>query len=94
MRPLVDERSRLAGRLALLVPMVGLITASTVTSFLGIYNSDQIFPVSLAVWVVAGVVSLAAITGGAALIGHLARLEMGEEDEQESDVPEESSYPP
>src|SRR4051812_40398358 len=50
--PNVDDRSRLAGRLALLVPMVVMITAGTVTSFLAIYSSEHIFPVSLTVWVV------------------------------------------
>src|SRR5262249_17798040 len=67
-----DDRSILAGRLSLLVPMVVMITAGTVTGCLAIYNSDQIFPVSLAVWVVAGVVSLAAVTGGVALVARLA----------------------
>ncbi len=83
--PNVDDRPRLAGRLALLVPMVVMITAGTVTGFLAIYNSEQIFPVSLAVWVVAGVVSLAAITGGVALVSRLAHLddEMLEEPEDE-----------
>ncbi len=83
--PNVDDRARLAGRLSLLVPMVVMITAGTVTGFLAIYNSEQIFPVSLAVWVVAGVVSLAAITGGVALVSRLAHLddEMLEEPEDE-----------
>jgi hypothetical protein len=82
---MTDDRSRLAGRLAYLVPIVVIITAGAVTSFLAIYNSDQIFPVSLSVWVVAGVVSLAAITGGVALVGRLAHLddeEFGDEDEE------------
>ena len=81
----VDERARLAGRLALLVPMVVMIAAGTVTGCLAIYNSEQIFPVSLAVWVVAGVVSLAAITGGVALVTRLAHLDddMFEEEEDE-----------
>ena len=69
---MTDDRSRLAGRLAYLVPIVVMITASAVTSFLAIYNSEHIFPVSLSVWVVSGVVSLAAITGGVALVGRLA----------------------
>jgi len=43
---MTDDRSRLAGRLAYLVPMVSMITASAVTSFLAIYNSEHIFPVS------------------------------------------------
>jgi hypothetical protein len=85
--PIVDDRARLAGRLALLVPMVVMITAGTVTGFLAIYSSEQIFPVSLAVWVVAGVVSLAAITGGVALVSRLAHLDddMVEEPDQLAD---------
>jgi len=85
----VDERARLAGRLSWLVPMVVIITAGTVTGFLAIYNSEQIFPVSLAVWVVAGVVSLAAITGGVALVTRLAHLDdqMFEEDDEYSEKP-------
>ena len=81
--PNIDDRARLAGRLALLVPMVVMITAGTVTGFLAIYNSDQIFPVSLAVWVVAGVVSMAAITGGVALVSRLAHLDDEMLEEQE-----------
>ena len=84
--PMTDDRSRLAGRLAYLVPIVVMITAGAVTSFLAIYNSDHIFPVSLSVWVVAGVVSLAAITGGVALVGRLAHLD----DEEFDDADEES----
>lgn len=80
---IVDERARLAGRLSLLVPMVVMITAGTVTAFLAIYTSDQIFPVSLAVWVVAGVVSLAAVTGGVALVARLAHLDDETPEEQE-----------
>ena len=82
-----DERARFAGRTALLVPMVVMISAATVTSFLAVYKSEQLFSVALAIWVVAGVVSLAAITGGVALIGRLAQLQAGEKDEEE-DVPE------
>jgi hypothetical protein len=37
--------------------------------------------VSLAVWCVSGVVSLAAITGGVALMGRLAQLESGDKEE-------------
>jgi hypothetical protein len=82
----IDERSRVAGRTALLVPMVVIISAATVTCFLVAYRSeDNIFKVSLAVWVVAGIVSLAAITGGVALIGRLAQLQSGREEEE---VPE------
>jgi hypothetical protein len=67
------------------VPMVSMITASAVTSFLAIYNSEHIFPVSLSVWVVAGVVSLAAITGGVALVGRLAHLDDEEFDEADDE---------
>lgn len=90
--PNVDDRSRLAGRLALLVPMVVMITAGTVTGFLAIYGSEQIFPVSLAVWVVAGVVSLAAITGGVALVSRLAHLD-DEVLEEQQDGYSENPFP-
>jgi hypothetical protein len=81
--PRIDERSVFAGRTALLVPMVSICTAGTVTSFLVAYRSEIIFAVSLAVWCVAGVVSLAAITGGVALLGRLAQLLSGVEEEEE-----------
>ncbi len=84
--PLEDDRARVAGRMALLVPMVVLITSGTVTCFLSAYRQEYVFTVSLAVWVVAGVVSLAAITGGVALIGRLAQLQAGDKDAE--DVPE------
>jgi hypothetical protein len=80
--PPTDESSRLAGRTAMLVPMVVIITAGAVTCFLAAYRPDDLFSVSLAVWAVGGVVSLAAITGGVALIGRLAQLEQGVEDEE------------
>jgi hypothetical protein len=83
--PIDDDRARVAGRMALLVPMVVLIAAATVTCFLAASRQDQVFTVSLSVWVVAGVVSLAAITGGVALIGRLAQLQAGQKEE---DVPE------
>jgi hypothetical protein len=45
------------------------------------------------VWVVAGVVSLAAITGGVALMGRIALLRAGEDEEMdEEDEPRENSY--
>jgi hypothetical protein len=78
----VDEPSRCAGRLALLVPMVVMIVAATVTCFLVAYKSDHIFAVAMAVWTVAGIVSLAAITGGVALIGRLAQLRSGAVEEE------------
>jgi hypothetical protein len=78
----IDERSRVAGRTAMLVPMVVIISAATVTCFLAAYKPDNLFAVTLAVWCVAGVVSLAAITGGVALIGRLAQLTSEEEEER------------
>ena len=78
-----DDRSRSAGRIALLVPMVVIISAATVTCFLVAYQTvDHMFAVTLAVWCVAGVVSLAAITGGVALMGRLAQLSDSEQDEE------------
>ncbi len=88
----VDERSRVAGRTALLVPMVVIISAATVTCFLVAYKSEQLFQVTLTVWVVAGVVSLAAITEGVALIGRLAQIQAGQEDESE-ELPENPLAP-
>lgn len=83
--PSDDERPRVAGRTALVVPSIIMVTAGTVTCFLVVYKSEHVFAVSLAIWVVAGVVSLAAITGGAALLGHLARLEQEDEEEEFSE---------
>jgi len=57
----IDDRGSLAGRVALLVPMVVMIAAATVSSFLVVYKSENCFAVSLAIWVVAGLVSLAAV---------------------------------
>jgi hypothetical protein len=84
--PPPDEPARAAGRTAMLVPMVTVISAATVTCFLVAYRSEQVFAVALAVWAVTGVVSLAAITGGVALLGRLAQLHSGvdELDEEES----------
>jgi len=82
-----DESARLAGRIAMLVPMVVMITAGTVTCFLVAYRADSVVSVSLAVWCVAGVVSLAAITGGVALMGRLAHLHTGVEEERLPDNP-------
>ena len=76
-----DIRSVLAGRTALLVPMVVIISAATVTCFLIAFKSEQIFTVTLAVWIVAGIVSTAGITGGVALIGRLAQLQTEDENE-------------
>jgi hypothetical protein len=72
-----DDRSWSAGRTALLVPMVVIIAAGTVTCFLAAFHFDNLFGVTLAVWSVAAVVSLAAITGGVALLGRLAQLSAG-----------------
>jgi hypothetical protein len=77
-----DDRSVAAGRTAFLVPMVVVIAAGTVTCFLAAYGHDNLLWVVLVVWSVAGVVSLAAITGGVALMGRLAQLDEGEEDEE------------
>jgi hypothetical protein len=80
--PSVDEPSRLAGRTAMLVPMVVMIASGVVTCFIAAYKPEDVFAVSLAVWTVGGIVSLAAITGGVALIGRLAQLHEGIEDEE------------
>jgi hypothetical protein len=76
-----DDRSWAAGRTASLVPIIVAITAGIVTCFLVSFKSEHIFSVSLAVWCVSGVISLAAITGGVALMGRLAQLSAGEEEE-------------
>jgi hypothetical protein len=85
--PRIDERSLFAGRTALLVPIVSVCTAGTVTCFLVAYRSEIMFSVALAVWCVTGVVSLAAITGGVALLGRIAQLVSGEEAEEYSEEP-------
>jgi hypothetical protein len=84
--PTPDDNILLAGRTAALVPMVVVCAAGTVTCFLAAYRCEALFSVTLAVWSVAGVVSLAAITGGVALMGRLAGLKVGEEEE----IPEET----
>ena len=75
--PLTDDRSVAAGRTASLVPIIVMCGAATVTCFLAAFKLEAIFSVTLAVWSVAGVVSLAAITGGVALMGRLAQLHDG-----------------
>jgi hypothetical protein len=70
--------------------MVVMLAAGTVTCFIVMKGSDHVFTVSLAIWVVAGVVSLAAITGGIALLGRLANLESEAEEEEEL---QEDSFP-
>jgi hypothetical protein len=82
-----NESARLAGRTAMLVPMVIVCAASTVTCFLVAYRSENVVAVALAVWCVSGIVSLAAITGGVALMGRLAQLQSGEPEEQMPDNP-------
>jgi hypothetical protein len=86
-----DERSVFAGRTALLVPMVSICTAGAVTCFLVAYHAQNqsLLSVTLGVWCVAGVVSLAAISGGIALLVRLAQLHTGaEEDEYEDHASE------
>lgn len=90
--PRDEDSVRLAGRTAMLVPMVVVISAATVTSFLVVYKSEHVFPVALSIWVVAGVVSLAAVTGGVALMGKLAHLDDGDEDTEEDEESQEESY--
>jgi hypothetical protein len=90
--PPPDDRSRVAGRIALLVPIVAVISAATVTSFLVVYKSEMLFQVALSIWVVAGTVSLAAVTGGVALMGRLAQLQAGVKDFEDEEEPSESSY--
>src|SRR5260370_12923230 len=82
-----DERSLFAGRTALLVPMVAICTAGTVTCFLVAYRSENIFSVTLAVWTVAGIISLAAITGCVTLLARLAQVNMGEPEEAPPEPP-------
>jgi hypothetical protein len=87
-----DDRSRAAGRTALLVPMVTICAAATVTCFLSAFRPDSVFSVTLAVWSVAGVVSLAAITGGVALMGRLAHIQHGMDPDADRDA--EAELPP
>ncbi|HZU35345.1 MAG TPA: hypothetical protein VFA18_05535 [Gemmataceae bacterium] len=83
-QPLVqpDIPARMAGRATVVVPCVVVCAAGTVTCFLAAYKSENVTSVSLAVWAVAGVVSLAAITGGVALMGRLAQLQADQEEEE------------
>jgi hypothetical protein len=90
-----DDRTRAAGRTALFVPMVVMIAGAAVTCFLASFRPDNLFAIALAVWVVAGVVSLTAITGGVALIGRLAQIQARQEDEDEEEPAEqEEQYTP
>jgi hypothetical protein len=77
-----DDRSIATGRMAVLVPIVVICSAATVTCFLVAYGTDHVFSVALIAWSVAGVVALAAVTGGVALMGRLAQLHSGEETEE------------
>jgi TctA family transporter len=81
--PRFDVRSRAAGRTAALVPMVVICSAAAVTCFLVAYRSEYLFAISVAVWSAAGIVSLAAITGGVALLGRLAQLDSGLADDED-----------
>jgi hypothetical protein len=92
--PVEDDRARAAGRTALFVPIMVMMAAAAVTCFLVSSHAENLFAVSLAVWVVAGVVSLTAITGGVALIGRLAQIQAGVEDEPEEEPVEEDQYTP
>jgi hypothetical protein len=85
-----DERSVFAGRTAVLVPIVSVCTAGTVTCFLVAYKSENLLSVTLGVWCVAGVVSLAAISGGIALLVRLAQMHNGVEEEEYRDQPSEN----
>jgi hypothetical protein len=80
--PPPNDALRTAGRIAVLVPSVALIVAGVVTCFLVVYRSDYVLAVTIAAWCAAGLVSLAAITGGVALVGRLAHL-----DADESELP-------
>jgi hypothetical protein len=92
--PADDDRARVAGRTALFVPMVVMLAAAGVTCFLVSTHIENLFAVALAVWVVAGVVSLTAITGGVALIGRLAQIQARQEDDEEEAEQEEEQYTP
>jgi hypothetical protein len=77
-----DDSSRLAARMAMLVPMVVMCAAATVTCFQVAYRADNVFSVSIVVWGFGGIVSLAAVTGGVALIGRLAQLKTNTPEEE------------
>jgi len=79
--PQRNEAVRAAGRTASLVPMVSICASATVTCFMAVCKSESLFSVSLVVWAVAAVISLAAITGGVALMGRLAQLHADDLDE-------------
>jgi hypothetical protein len=83
----VDDRYLFARRTALLVPMVALCTAGTVTCLIAASRAEAIFAVSAAVWIVAGIVSLAAITGSFTLMRLVARQQ---EEEEEREAPKDA----
>jgi hypothetical protein len=85
--PRPDDRSVAAGRTAFLVPMVVVCAAGTVTCFLAANGHESLFSLGLVVWSVAAVISLAAITGGVALMGRLAQLEEGDEEDEPPENP-------
>ena len=88
--PRYDVRSRAAGRTTALVPMIAVCAAAAVTCFLVAYKSEYLFAVTVTVWSVAAIVSLAAITGGVALLGRLAQLDAGLPDDEEAEEPKRS----
>jgi hypothetical protein len=91
--PHPDERSIAAGRTASLVPIIVMCATGAVTCFLAAYRPDNLFAVGLAAWTVSGAVSLAAITGGVALMGRIAHLNAGVEEEVEEPPEEEIEEP-
>jgi hypothetical protein len=84
--PAPNDATRYAGRAAVLVPIVSICTAGTVTCFVAAYKADNLFSVALAVWTVAGVAGLAAITGGVALMTRLAGLAIEEQEAADEPV--------
>jgi hypothetical protein len=82
--PRPNEAVLAAGRTATLVPMVSICAAATVTCFLGAYKTESMFAITLAAWSVVGVVSLAAITGGVALMGRIVQPGEAPEPEEEA----------
>jgi hypothetical protein len=81
-----DYLARFGGRVASLTPIVVVCVAGTVTCFLVAYKTEAMFSVTLVVWVITGAVSLAAVTGGVALMGRLAPKSR-EENEEAADNP-------
>ena len=72
-----------AGRTAVLVPAIAVIAAAAVTGSLAVYQTNSLLALTLTIWCVTGVVSLAAITAGVALMGRLAQLDEAYEDAAE-----------